>query len=64
MQPRRLTFAAPVRCSHEIPYGGFTLKAWTQADVEAYIKEGGWFVKGRHVFADRAAAKAAGVGND
>lgn len=63
MTPRRLHYPAPARCSHEVR-GGWVSRPWTIADVREYLAAGGWFTKGRHHFADRRAARLAGVTND
>ena len=52
---------APRRCSRELPDGKYYTESWTLKDVTDYQLAGGWFRKGYHDFADRAAAKAAGV---
>ena len=57
----QLRLPAPRRCSVEGPMGTYHTVAWTREEVLKYRRIGGWFVKNWHDFADRAAAKAAGV---
>lgn len=68
-QTRRLTYAAPPNDSvhlyteeindQRIQKFGFI--PWTVTEVLRARGAGAWFAKSRHNFADRAAAKAAGV---
>jgi hypothetical protein len=60
-QTKRLTFSAPPRCSEEHPGGLWSTRSWLAADVASAKSAGAWFAKGRHDFADREAALAAGV---
>lgn len=58
----RLTFAAPRRISISTGQESYTTHPWTKQAVKDYkANAGGWFCKGRHDFADLAAAVAAGV---
>jgi len=60
---RRMHFAAPA--SNTLENGGKWHQApWTKEEVKAYKAQGGWFAKGRHWFADRAAALEAGVSDE
>ena len=56
----KLTFPAPKRCSYNYELG-WADRAYTVEDIISAKEGGAWFVKGRHDFADMAAAKAAGV---
>lgn len=59
--PRRLHYAAPASDS-EHGINGWCSIPWTARAVREYQQAGGWFAKGKHNFADRAASVAAGVG--
>ena len=61
---RRMSLAAPASMAVERPNGLWSQAPWTQEEIKAYKAVGGWFVKGRHWFADRAAALEAGVQDD
>lgn len=61
---KKMTFAAPASCAVELPGGKWANGPWTLEEVKAYKAVGGWFVKGRHWFADRAAALEAGVADE
>lgn len=60
MQHSPMTCPAPQRASREA-FGLWTSHPWTVEEVKAYRAIDGYFVKGWHDFADRAAAIAAGV---
>jgi len=47
--------------SIEITGGRYYTKPWTEEAVQEYLSIGGWFLKGRHDFADLQAARAAGA---
>jgi len=59
-----LHFPAPARCWEGNPQQGFSSHAWTTLDVISARTGGAWFAKGRHDFADREAALAAGAIHD
>ena len=58
---RRMAFPAPKRMSVRGLFGYFHTQPWTEDEVQSYLSIGGWFVQGRHDFADRRAAVAAGL---
>ena len=60
-QHRTMRFSAPRRMSEELPDGRYYTLPWSKPGVLSYRAIGGWFEKGKHDFADRAAAVAAGV---
>ena len=62
MPTHKLHHPAPARASVELGAGKYYLRQWTVLDVREALRAGMWFTKGRHEFASREAALAAGVG--
>ncbi len=61
MSCRRLTYPAPSRDWQQDAFGLWSSLRWSKEAVLAATAGGAWFQKGRHEFADRAAAMAAGA---
>ena len=56
----RCTLPAPKRESYSTP-DGWATRPWTLQGVRDVKSYGGWFLKGRHMFANAQAAKLAGI---